>query len=238
MEEEKLLTELKQIRNLLAEVVGTQDLPKREQFSKDALTKAASEFRNLQIERGEWIPEHDISKVIRSAPYGAAKFIVDKFDFKNYFIRGRKYYLNRKDLMALNLELKKRKINLKTYIDLEEDKEKFHKYLEQLRQGKMKRPHFKMPEELRDINSQPYNHPPKEKIINQIDALREEYEKSKLAEFIDIFQNDYAMVKHLYYFDRFLDPDKKKQYAKWCFEFNYVQNALKEIKKIKSQVNY
>lgn len=119
MEEDKLLVELKQLRYLLAKVVGTQDLPKREQFSKEAMKKASSEFRKLQIERGEWVNEHDISKIIRSAPYYCGKFIIEKFGFNNYFIRGKQFYFSRKDLLALNKELKARKIKLDTYMDLE-----------------------------------------------------------------------------------------------------------------------
>lgn len=238
MEVEKLYAEIKQLRSLLAKVVGTQDLPKREQFSKEALKKAASEFRKLQIERGEWVPGSDISKIIRSADYGSGKFIIQKFGFSNYFKRGKQYFFSRKDLVALNKELKARKINLGTYMRLEEDKEKFRKYLSELKQGKKKRPRFKIPEGLENIETQPYNHPPKGKVLRHIDDLMKEHEKDKLVEFIDIFRESYAMMKSIYYFDRYLDPAKKKQCAKWCFEFNYAQDALAEIKKIRSEVIY
>lgn len=91
---------------------------------------------------------------------------------------------------------------------------------------------------MQDVNSQPYNHPPKEKVLAHIDVLMAEDEKYKLVEFIDIFQKKYAMVKHIYFFNRYLDPIKRKQCDKWSYEFNYAQNALKEIKRIKSQVIY
>lgn len=65
-----------------------------------------------------------------------------------------------------------------------------------------------------------------------------EYEKDKLVEFIDIFRESHAMMKSIYYFDRYLDPAKRKQCDRWCFEFNYAQDALAEIKKIRSQVIY
>ena len=239
MEEAKIYTELKQLRNLLAKVVGTHDLTKREQFSKDAIKKAAAEFRKLQTERGEWISQDDISKIIRSAPYSCGKFIIEKFDFKNYFIQGRyNYYFSKKDLLALNKELKTRKINLGKYMELEEDKGKFHKYLEDLKQGNRKRPRFKIPDELKNIESQPYNHPPKENVLKHIDELQEEFENDKLIEYIDVFDDKYAMFKQIYYFDRYLNPIVKKQCNKWCFEFNYAQNALREIKIIRSQVIY
>lgn len=127
--EERLFAELGQLRLLLANLVGTQDLPKREQFSKEAMKKAALEFRKLQTERGEWITEDEIKKIIRSALYRPGKFIIEKFDFENYFVQNRRYYFNRKDLIALNKELKARKVDLGTYIELELDKEKFHKSL-------------------------------------------------------------------------------------------------------------
>ena len=76
MEEEKIYAELKQLRSVLSMVVETQDLPKTEQFLKEAKKKAATEYRNLQSERGEWIPGDEISKIIRSALYGAGKFII------------------------------------------------------------------------------------------------------------------------------------------------------------------
>lgn len=238
MEQDQIYTELKQLRYLLAKVVGTQEMPKREQFSKEAIKKAASEFRKLQTERGEWISENNISKVIRKAGYRSGRFIIEKFGFKNFYIQGKQYYFNRKDLEALNKELKSRNINLEKYMELEEDKDKFHKYLDDLKKGKMKRPRFKIPEELKDIDSQPYNHPPKEKVLKHIDELMEEFNKYKLVEFIDIFDENYAMVKHIYYFDRYLEPGKRKHCDKWCFEFNYAQTALREIKRIRSQVIY
>lgn len=52
---------------------------------------------------------------------------------------------------------------------------------------------------MQDVNSQPYNHPPKEKVLAHIDVLMAEDEKYKLVEFIDIFQKKYAMVKHIYF---------------------------------------
>ncbi len=238
MEEGKLYTELKQLRYLLAKIVGTQDLPKREQFSKEAVKKAASDFRKLQTERGEWIPEHDISKIIRKAGYRAGRFIIEKFNFKNYYIRGQQYFFSRKDLIELNKELKARKINLGKYMELEEDKDKFHKYLDELKQGKKRRPRYKIPDQLKDIESQPYNHPPKEKVLAHIDVLMEEFNNDKLIEYIDIFNDNYAMYKQIYYFDRYVDPDIKKKCNRWCFEFNYAQTALREIRKIRSQVIY
>ena len=48
--EDKILKELKQIRLLLSELVGTSDQPAAKKFSKEAINKAAKEFRKLSIE--------------------------------------------------------------------------------------------------------------------------------------------------------------------------------------------
>ncbi|MBK6282168.1 MAG: hypothetical protein IPF54_05430 [Draconibacterium sp.] len=79
-------------------------------------------------------------------------------------IRGRTLYFNKKDLVALNTELKKRNIDLSRYIELQEDKAKFQKYIESLKDPKksMKRQRFKIPDDLKDIVTYPYHHPPRE----------------------------------------------------------------------------
>ncbi|MBA7514990.1 hypothetical protein ES705_07952 [subsurface metagenome] len=119
--ETQILEEVKQIKKLLARVVGTQNEPKRKQFSSEAIQKAAQEFRKLEIQRGQWIIEHDISKVIRNAPYSCAKFIIERFGFKNYFKHGRYLYFKKMDLIALRNELKRRNINLRRYMELLDD---------------------------------------------------------------------------------------------------------------------
>ena len=96
--EQKLLFELKELRTAISKVVGTSNKPPAIQFSKVALDKAALEFRKLSIERGDWIEEGSINKVIKSAPWRAGKFIREDFNFNNNFQKGRAYYYNKKDL--------------------------------------------------------------------------------------------------------------------------------------------
>ncbi len=64
--EDKILNELKQIRQLLSELIGTAELPASEKFSKEAIAKAAKEFRKMSIERGEWISSDNINTVIKN----------------------------------------------------------------------------------------------------------------------------------------------------------------------------
>lgn len=230
--EEKILKEIKQIRLLLSELVGTTDLPASEKFSKEAITKAAKEYRKLAIERGQWLENYEINKVIKNWTWKAGKVIIEKFKFKNYYKRGPTFYYNRKDLIALNKELKKKNLNLKEYIDLLEDQEKFQKYVNNINNGKRKR--FKIPDGLKDINSKPYTAPPEELVRNEIKTLMDEFKKFDLSEYISLYnEKTYAMFKYDYTFDRYLDPELKKYCKDWCFKFNYANNALKKALKIK-----
>jgi hypothetical protein len=238
--EEKILKEIKNLKSIIAQVIGSSELPVKQQFSKEAIANAAKEFQKLSIERGEWLVESDIHKVIRKASWRAGKFIIEKFGFTNYFTRGRTFYFNRKDLVALNTELKKRNIDLSRYIELEEDKEKFHKYIESLKDPKKnkKRQRFKIPDDLKDIVTYPYHHPPREVVEKHIETLKEEFEKFKMAEYVDIYGGNHAMFKFIYYWDKYVNPETKKRCQNWCSQFNYANEALKMIKQVKSEVIY
>lgn len=238
--EEKILKEIKALKSIIAQVIGSSELPVKQQFSKEAISKAASEFQKLSIERGEWIEEHEISKVIKKAPYYSGKFIIEKFEFTNYFKRGRSLYFNKKEITALNAELKKRNINLKRYMELAEDQEKFRKYLEEVRnpKGTRKRQRFKIPDDLKDIVTYPYHHPPRELVEKHIETLKQEFEKYKMVEYVDIYGGNHAMFKHIYYWDKYVNPDIKKRCENWCSQFNYANEALKLIKQVQSEVIY
>jgi len=236
--EEKVLSEIKQIRKLLSELIGTSDLPVKQKFSKEAISNAAKEFRKLSIERGEWISHHDIRKVIKHAHWNSAKIIIEKLEFNNYFKRGSTFYFNRKDLIELDKELKKKKINLEKYSELLNDQEKFRKYVHAivLPKGRKTRNHFKIPEDLRDIFSKPYSAPTEELVRKEIETLMEEYKKFDLSEYIDLFYGKtYAMFKYDYSFDRYLKPELKKFCKDWSFKFNYANTALKRIMELKEE---
>ena len=131
----------------------------------------------------------------------------------------------------LNNELKERNINLARYIELIEDKEKFKKYVESAKLGRKKGKHFQLPDGLKDVQTSSCPPPPLAAIQNHIDTLMAEFKKFKLSEYIDLYEDStYAMFKYEYYFDRYLDPSKKKQCTKWCNDFNYANHALKLAK--------
>ena len=52
--QKQILSEIKELKSLLAKIIGTSDLPVEQQFSIEAVDKAAKEYQNLAIERGYW----------------------------------------------------------------------------------------------------------------------------------------------------------------------------------------
>jgi hypothetical protein len=236
--EDKLLQEITFIRKILSELIGTADLPTKEKFSKEAIAKAAKDYKDLSIKRGEWIQSHEISKVIKNAPYNPGKFIIEKFKFTNYFMRGKSHYFNKKDLIELGKELKVKNINLDKYMELVDDKDKFQKYIDSLTKGGKFRKPFLIPEGIRDIFTQPYSPPSEQLAINEKNALLDEYKKFDLAEYIDLYYDKtYAVFKYNYSFDRYLKPELKKLCKDWCYRFNYANTALSKIQEVKEEYN-
>jgi len=236
--EDKILSELKQLKQLFAVLLGSEDQPAKERFSRESITKAAKEFKKMQAARGEWVENYDVRKVIKNAPYYPGKLLIEEFQFKNYFKRGSTYYFKKKDLIDLNKELKKRNINLETYSDLLNDQEKFQKYIDSISnpEGSKKRRRFKIPEGLENIFSEPYSPPNEELVRNEIESLWKEYEEFNLSEYVDLYyKKTYASFKYIYHWDRYLDPSIKKLSKGWCEKFNYANTALKKILELKKE---
>ena len=231
--ETKILSEIKEIKTLLSKIIGTSDLPIKQRFSKEAIQKAAKEFRVLQIKHNEWVVDYEIHKVIRSAPHSAAKFIINNFEFTNYFKYGHSLYFNRNDLVALNKELKKRNVNLKRYIELIEEQEKFQKKVEEVKTSKKKGKGFRIPEELRDIELTKSSPPDIEIVKNHIEKLKKEFTERNLSEYVEKYET-VAFMKTPYYFQRYYPEEKFKICRKWCEDFNYANSALREIINTKS----
>lgn len=236
--QDELLLEIKQLRNALTYILGVSELPEGQQFSKESLDKVAKEFQKLRIERGEWISDSDISKYIKSAGYGAGNFIREKFNFTNYFKYGRTYYYNKSDIIALGKELKERNVSLNRYIEFIESRDRFKKNIEDARRnnkGKHKGKSFKLSSEVRDVQTSPATLPDASVIRNDIKRLKEEFFQNKFGDYVDIYRNYYAMLKHIYFFEKFLEPGLKRRCKKWCDDFNYANNALEMVTKKKEE---
>lgn len=227
---EAILKELKEIKNVLAQLTGSSDLPKKEQFSKAALAEAAKAFRKLSMERGEWIADDRIGSIIKNAPYRAADFIIKEFGFLNYFKQGRKFYLNKKDLQALNKELKRRNIELQRYVEYRQDQARFKTCMASLKEnnkGKGKKA-FVVPD-MYDITSPPPKAPEAAIIRKDIERLKEEFFEGKLNDYVDIYGGNHAMIKSIYWYEKYLEPGTKRKCQRWCDRFNYANHALELI---------
>ena len=234
--QEKILNEIKQLKDLIAKVIGTSEFDPSEQFSKEALDKVAKEFQKLSIERGEWITGYEIDSCIKNAPYGAGKFIIEEFGFTHYFTRGKQLFFNKKDLMALAKELKDRRVDLRRYMELREDQQKFEKYLSTILQnnpGKTKKKPFKIPLDLIDITTSPPKMPSQEQLKSELEKLKAEFFENKMAEYIDIHKGNYAMIKQIYWIQKYIAPAVKKRLNKWIEEFNLVNRLIVEVTKKK-----
>lgn len=233
--ENQIVEELQELKQILARMLGTIDLPANQRFSIEAIDQVAKEFQKMAIQRGEWLESSDVSKVIRSAPYNCGQLLVEKFEFKNYFKRGRTLYFNRKALIELGKELKQRNINLSDYIELLDDQAKFEKLVKSVEMSKGPKKYFKIPENLRDIHIKPYT-VAREPILKEIDELMEEYEKFDLSEYIHLYENKTnAYFKYEYSLERYLKPELKKYCKDWSFKFNYANRALKRLEEIKTE---
>jgi hypothetical protein len=225
----QITTELKELKLLLSKLIGSSDLPSKEQFSPQIIDKAAREFKKLSIARGEWITEGELYKYFKDAHYGSGKFIRDKFGFSNYFKQGKTTYYNKTDIVALSKELKQRNVNLTRYMELKQDQENFKKKLADAvsnkKASKLKKS-YQLPDDLYDIDTSEPPRPSVELVKEDIKRLEEEFFQHKLGDHVDIYKSNYAMVKFEYSFSKYLNNEIKQRCRKWCENFNYANHAL------------
>jgi len=226
---EKISKDITELKNMFSTLIGTTGLPMKERFSSDALGKAAKEFKKLFSQREEWIDEHGLDKYFKGLPYGGGKFIREELKFTHYFIYGKSYYYNRTAIRELAAALKERNVDLKRYIELLQDKEKFLKKLETETKKKKKTHPFSLPGSLKDINTTNPPRPDPQVIKDDLKRLNEEFFREKLTEYVDIYQGNYAMVKFEYHFNRYTKPEIRSRAKKWCEQFNYANTALEKL---------
>jgi hypothetical protein len=228
--QDQILNEIKELKSALTQVLGLASPSTKDLFSTEALEKAAKEYRKLSIERGEWVSSHDIKMYVKSASYNPANFIIKELEFSNYFKRGSTYYFKKQDLIALAKELKDRNVDLGRYEELKADQEKFKKYLENAKQNKKGKKAFKITIDTKNITSDPVKLPPVEELKAELKKLREEFLQYKLAEYVDVYKDSYAMIKYLYHVQKYIEPGVQKRIRKWIIDFNNVNHLLTESK--------
>lgn len=220
------------VLKLHVRLVNTPETSEEQKLSTELLDKAAEEFKFLFLQHNEWVRNSDISLIFKDAPYNTGKFIIEKFGFTNYFIRGRTTYFNRKDLLSLRSELKKRNIDLVQYILIKEDQGRLLKCVENSQKRIKKGKHYKLPDGLKDIIPIANELPPIELVQEKIESLRKVFKEEKLYYYINFYQDStYAMYKYDLTPNYCLSDDKKAKCKKWCKEFNYANHVLNMIQR-------
>ncbi len=227
-----ILKELKELKELFSKLIGTADQSVENRFSEEALNKAAKDFLKMSIERGEWVKDDDVHKYIKPAPWNPGAFLRKEFAFANWSKRGHEYLYSKKDLIALGLELAKRNIDLNRYKEFLEDKAAFDKRMAAIditQKPKSIGKPYKIPKGLKNITTSEIPKPDPELARQDIIRLKQEFKAGKFESYIDSYKGTHAMLKRIYYFEKYLEPGLKRSCRKWCEDFNYANEALKLI---------
>ena len=234
--QKEILDEIKQLKNVLAKIIGSSELPAKEQFSVEAVEKAAKEFQKLSIERGEWVLDEEISKYIKGAPWRCGKFIIDEFGFTNYFKYNRYLYYNKADIIALGIELKNRNVVLSRYMELLNEKDKFQTGIKAARlkaTAKTKKKPFNLPKDSKNVTTTPPPRPSADAVRAHLKKLKDEFIEHKLGEYIEIYRGCFAMSKHFHRYKNYMDQGLNRRIYRWKDDFNNANEVLKELTKKK-----
>lgn len=227
--DEVILAEIKKLSSSLERLIGANSEP-NEKFSVATLDKAAKDNKQLLAKRDEWLDEEGFDKHLKAWHYSAGKVVREEFGFTGYIKRGYRYFYNKADILALAKELKKRNVDLDRYIELRQDQTNFEKCIEVMRERAKNTPRpFHLPEDLKDILTSPGKLPDLQMMKMERKKLEDEFYENKFGDYIDIYKSNYAMLKRIYHFEKFLDPQIKRRVRRWCDEFNTVNQILEEI---------
>ena len=228
----QILTELSELKSILSHLIGTNELESQEQFSKESLDKAARLFARMAAKRGDWVKEDELGKYIK-ADWRAGSFIRSEFGFSACIKDGRSYLYNKKALQKLGQELKARNIDLSRYMEYRRSESEFQKKISANKKLTKNKSPYELAPDIKDITTSPPPAPDVALVKADLKRLKDEFFQYKMSEFIDIYRDNHAMMKYVYYFEKYLDPQIKRRCKKWCDDFNYANHALELITKKK-----
>jgi hypothetical protein len=228
--QDAILRELQELKSILSIVIGTADRVEEDRFSTEALNEAEKLFKRMSIERGDWVGEKSLEQYLGPCPWNAGSFIRKEFAFTGWVKKGREYRYSKKDLVALGQELKAHNIDLKRYQEFLDDKAAFDKKAAKtpvatVAKGKT----YNFPKGVRNITTTDIPMPDPEVVRRDIAQLKQAFKDGKLDAYVDIYKGTHAMLKHIYYFQKYLEPGLKRRCQKWCEDFNYANHALELI---------
>src|SRR5580658_3899216 len=226
-QQDEILRELEELKSILSIVIGTSDRVGEERFSTEALNDTAKLFKKMSIERGDWIDEDDLPKYLGPCPWNAGSFIRKEFAFASWVKKGHGYRYLKKDVEALGQELKSHNIDLKRYQEFLDDKAAFDKKAaKQPAAAPSNSKPYTFPKGVKNITTSEIPKPDPEVVRQDLAQLKQAFKDGKFESYIDIYKGTHAMLKHIYYFQKYLEPGLKRRCQKWCEDFNYANHAL------------
>ncbi len=225
--ENEILEELKQFKSLFLKMTGTSDVAPIDIFKKEALDKAAKQFQKMEIQRGEWVPESDLSTYFKDCSWMAGKFIREEFEFTAWIKHQKQFHYNKAALKELAKELKDRNLHLGRYIEYKRSQDEFQKKVDTTKERSQRL--YLLPDDARDVTTSPIPLPDVELVKADLERLKAEFFIYKMADYVDIYKSNYSMLKTIYYFEKYIDPALKKRCIKWCDSFNYANKAFEMI---------
>jgi hypothetical protein len=206
-------------------VIGLSERRMDAPYDEQALDRAANDILKMSIERGDWIKDEEIGKHVKNAPYRPGSLLRKSFGFSNYYKRGHDYLYSKKDLIAFNVELEKRNINLSRYEQLLSDKATYRKNIPAIGKDKP----YKIPTGLKDIDTTPIPAPDPALVRQDLAQLKEDFKNNGYAAYVDVYKGLHAMLKSIYIWEKYLEKGLKRRCQKWCDDFNYANTALEAI---------
>lgn len=232
---ENIISELRDIKSILSKLLGTSGLKPGDQFPTEVLDKVAKLFLKFRTERGEWIEENGLSKYFKDCHWYTGKFIREHFMFNDYYKHGRSYFYNKKAIQRLAEELKNRNVSIARYMEFANSQATFEKKMEEYKTRKKGKRPYTLPDDLRDIQTSDPPRPDVQVVKDDLKRLKEEFFSNNMAEYVDIYKESYAMMKNMYYLDKYLDSSIKNMCRKWCDNFNYANHAYQLLTKKKAK---
>lgn len=59
--------------------------------------------------------------------------------------------------------------------------------------------------------------------------MLDDFFAENLSEYIDIYNDNHAMPKYIYMFEKYIDPKLRRRIHRWTHEFNLLHTLLEEI---------
>lgn len=231
---EDVISRLQEIKSILSKLLYTSDLEPKDQFSTEALDQAAKAFLKFRTERGEWISEDELEKYFKDC-WHPGNFIRENFHFNDYYKHGRTYFYRKKSIQRLAEELKTRKVDLNRYIEYINSQASFENKMEEYKIRKKGKHNYSLPIDLKDIQTDDPPKPDVQSVKDDLKRLRDDFLSHNLSEYIDIYRESYAMMKSMYYIDKYIPSATKSMCRKWCDNFNYANHAYKLLTKKKAK---